>query len=98
MPLPRFTASPVHSQPAALDGSVAGLAQSAAATYGHYNIRGDCVTSGLIRTPMTQALVKNKTSLKLSAALHPLDRIGEPDEVASAIRWFLSPEKMWVTG
>jgi len=46
---------------------------------------------------MTQALVK-KTSLKLSAALHPLDRIGEPDEVASAIRWFLSPEKIWVTG
>jgi len=30
--------------------------------------------------------------------LHPLDRIGEPDEVASAIRWFLSPEKIWVPG
>ena len=34
----------------------------------------------------------------MSAALHPLGRIGEPDEVASAIRWFLSPENSWVTG
>ena len=34
----------------------------------------------------------------MSAAMHPLGRIGEPDEVASAIRWFLSPENSWVTG
>ena len=86
MPLPRFTASPVHAQPAALDGSVAGLAQSAAATDGRYNIRDNCYAPGLTRTPMTQALAKNETSLKLSAALHPLDRIGEPDEGAIAIR------------
>ncbi len=39
-----------------------------------------------------------ETSLKLSAALHPLGRIGEPDEVANAIRWFLSPENTRVTG
>jgi 3-oxoacyl-[acyl-carrier protein] reductase len=87
-----------HEAIAAAKAGVAGLALSAAATYARYNIRVNCVAPGLTRTPLTQALTKNETSLKLSAALHPLGRIGEPDEVASAIRWFLSPEQSWVTG
>ena len=87
-----------HEGIAAAKAGVAGLALSAAATYARYNIRVNCVAPGLTRTPLTQALTKNEASLKLSAALHPLGRIGEPDEVASAIRWFLSPENSWVTG
>ena len=35
---------------------------------------------------------------KASEALHPLGRIGEPEEVARAIAWFLDPENSWVTG
>jgi len=41
---------------------------------------------------------QNELTLKASAALHPLGRVGEPEEVASAIRWFLSPENSSVTG
>ena len=87
-----------HEAIAAAKAGVAGLALSAAATYARYNIRVNCVAPGLTRTPLTQALTKNEASLKASAALHPLGRIGEPDEVASAIRWFLSPVQSWVTG
>jgi NAD(P)-dependent dehydrogenase (short-subunit alcohol dehydrogenase family) len=87
-----------HEAIAAAKAGVAGLALSAAATYARYNIRVNCVAPGLTRTPLTQALTKNEASLKLSAALHPLGRIGEPEEVANAIRWFLSPENSWVTG
>jgi NAD(P)-dependent dehydrogenase (short-subunit alcohol dehydrogenase family) len=87
-----------HEAIAAAKAGVAGLALAAAATYARYNIRVNCVAPGLTRTPLTQALTKTETSLKMSAALHPLGRIGEPDEVANAIRWFLSPENSWVTG
>ena len=87
-----------HEAIGAAKAGVAGLALSAAATYARYNIRVNCVAPGLTRTPLTQALTKNETSLKMSAALHPLGRIGEPEEVAGAIRWFLSPENRWVTG
>jgi 3-oxoacyl-[acyl-carrier protein] reductase len=87
-----------HEAIAAAKAGVAGLALSAAATYARYGIRVNCVAPGLTRTPLTQALTKNEASLKASTALHPLGRIGEPDEVASAIRWFLSPENTWVTG
>jgi 3-oxoacyl-[acyl-carrier protein] reductase len=54
--------------------------------------------AGLTRTPLTASLTQNELTLKASAALHPLGRIGEPGDVASAIRWFLSPEQSWVTG
>ena len=83
---------------AAAKTGVAGLALSAAATCARYNIRAGCVALGLTRTPLTQALNENEASLRFSATLHPLGRIGEPDEVACAMRWFLSPEQSWVTG
>ncbi len=87
-----------HEAVAAAKAGVVGLALSAAATYARYNIRVNCVAPGLTRTPLTQSLTTNVASLKLSAALHPLGRIGEPMEVASAIRWFLDPQQSWVTG
>jgi NAD(P)-dependent dehydrogenase (short-subunit alcohol dehydrogenase family) len=43
-------------------------------------------------------LTRNEASLKASIALHALGRISEPDEVARAILWFLSPEQSFVTG
>jgi NAD(P)-dependent dehydrogenase (short-subunit alcohol dehydrogenase family) len=87
-----------HEAIAAAKAGVTGLALSAAATYARYNIRVNCVAPGLTRTPLTQVITKNEVSLKMSAAMHPLGRIGEPHEVASAIRWFLSSEQSWVTG
>jgi NAD(P)-dependent dehydrogenase (short-subunit alcohol dehydrogenase family) len=87
-----------HEVIAAAKAGVVGLAQSAAATYARYNIRVNCVAPGLTRTPLTESLTRNEASLKASAALHPLGRIGEPHEVASAIAWLLDPEQSWVTG
>lgn len=87
-----------HEAIAAAKAGVVGLAQSAAATYARYNIRVNCVAPGLTRTPLTESLTRNEGSLKASAALHPLGRIGEPHEVASAIAWLLDPEQSWVTG
>ena len=87
-----------HEAIAAAKAGVVGLAQSAAATYARYNVRVNCVAPGLTRTPLTESLTKNEASLKASAALHPLGRIGEPNEVASAIAWLLDPEQSWVTG
>ena len=87
-----------HEAIAAAKAGVVGLAQSAAATYARHNIRVNCVAPGLTRTPLTDSLTRNESSLKASAALHPLGRIGEPHEVASAIAWLLDPEQCWVTG
>ena len=66
-----------HKAIAAAKAGVVGLAQSAAATYARYNIRVNCVAPGLTRTPLTESLTRNEASLKASAALHPLGRIGD---------------------
>ncbi len=87
-----------HEAIAAAKAGVIGLSLSAAATYASRGIRVNCVAPGLVRTPMTARLTANENSLKSSTAMHALGRIGEPEDVAAAIEWLLSPEQSWVTG
>lgn len=87
-----------HEAIAAAKAGIIGLTLSAAATYGPRGIRVNCVAPGLVRTPMTARLTANDATLKMSTAIHALGRIGEPDDVAAAIEWLLSPQQSWVTG
>lgn len=87
-----------HEAIAAAKAGVEGLALATAASYARFGVRVNCVAPGLTRTPMTRSLTQNETVAKMSAALHPLGRIGEPAEVASAICWLLDAEQSWVTG
>ncbi|MBK9315849.1 MAG: SDR family oxidoreductase [Acidobacteria bacterium] len=87
-----------HEAIAAAKAGIIGLALSAAATYGSRGIRVNCVAPGLVRTPLTSRITGNESSLKGSIAMHALGRIGEPEEVASAIAWLMDPAQGWVTG
>ncbi len=87
-----------HEAIAAAKAGVEGLALAAAASYARYRVRVNCVAPGLTRTELTRSLTQNETVAKMSAALHPLGRIGEPAEVASAVCWLLAREQGWVTG
>jgi NAD(P)-dependent dehydrogenase (short-subunit alcohol dehydrogenase family) len=82
---------------AAAKAGVEGLAL-AAASYARYQVRVNCVAPGLTRTGLTRALTQNKAAAKASAALHPLGRIGEPAQVASAICWLLEGAQASITG
>ncbi len=89
---------PSHEAIAAAKAGIIGLALSAAATYASKRIRFNVVAPGLTRTPMTRSITENKAALEASTRIHPLGRIGEPEEVAAAIAWFLDPNQSWVTG
>lgn len=89
---------PNHEAIAAAKAGVEGLALSAAATYAPRRIRVNVVAPGLVRSAMTARITGNEAALRASVAMHALGRIGEPDEVASAIAWFLDPSNGWVTG
>jgi NAD(P)-dependent dehydrogenase (short-subunit alcohol dehydrogenase family) len=89
---------PNHEAIAAAKAGVIGLTLSAAATYASRGLRVNCVAPGLVRTPLTSRLTENDASLKVSIAMHALGRIGEPEDVAAAIDWLMSPEQTWVTG
>lgn len=85
-----------HEAIAAAKAGIIGLTLSAAATYARQKIRVNCVAPGLTRTPLTAGITGNESMLKNSAAMHALGRIGEPEEVAAAIRFLLESE--WITG
>ena len=87
-----------HEAIAAAKAGVIGLTLSAAATYAPKGLRVNAVAPGLVRTPMTARITGNETALKASTALHALGRVGEPEDVASAIAWLLDPAQSWVTG
>ena len=77
---------------------VISLTVSAAASYASYGIRINCVAPGLVKTPLTQQVTGNETSLRASVAMHPFQRIGEPADAVSAIVWLAEPRNGWITG
>ena len=87
-----------HDALAAAKAGIIGLTLSSAASYAARNIRVNCVAPGLIDTPLTSKLTSNKTSLEVSNKMHPLGRIGNAEDVASAIVWLLDPKNSWLTG
>ncbi len=89
---------PNHEAIAAAKAGVVGLALSAAASYAPRGIRVNVVSPGLVRTSLSEPLTQNQASEKASLAMHPLGRLGEPDDVARAIAWLLDPGQSWVTG
>jgi len=87
-----------HEAVAAAKAGVEGLVLAAAASYARFGVRLNCVAPGLTRTELTSSLTRNEGVARASAALHPLGRVGEPADVASAICWLLDREQSWVTG
>lgn len=87
-----------HEAIAAAKAGIIGLTLSAAASYAARGIRVNCVAPGLVATPMTARITSNEASVKASAAMHALGRIGAPEDVASAIDWLLDSANGWVTG
>lgn len=87
-----------HEAIAAAKAGVIGLMLAAAASYANKGIRINAVAPGMTDTPMTAKLLGDDTSRATSAKLHPMNTIGRPDEVASAIAWLLDPLQRVVTG
>lgn len=87
-----------HEAIAAAKAGIEGLMRAAAATYAASGIRVNTVAPGLVDSTMSQKIVSSPTALAASLQLHPLARVGQPEDVATVISWLLGPETPWVTG
>jgi len=87
-----------HEAIAAAKCAVTGLALSAAATYADKGVRVNVVAPGLTRSTLTQRFIATPEGEARSAALIPTNRIAEPDDVAHAFSFLLSPHAAHITG
>lgn len=78
---------------------VVGLTKAAAIEYGNSAIRVNAVCPGVIRTEMADRLMKDNESIETAiTALHPLGRLGTPQEVAETVVWLSSDQASFITG
>lgn len=78
---------------------VVGLTRAAALEYGTQGIRVNAVCPGVIRTPMVSRVIEEDPSLEEQfAAMEPIGRLGEPEEIGEAVAWLCSDRASFVTG
>ncbi|MCL4168051.1 UNVERIFIED_CONTAM: hypothetical protein GTU68_035658, partial [Idotea baltica] len=76
---------------------VVGLTKAAAADYATQGVRVNAVGPGYIRTPMLENDLDAET-LAFLASLHPIQRMGEAEEVSALILFLLSDRASFITG
>ena len=78
---------------------VIGLTRSAALEYASRGIRINAVCPGAIETPMVADMVaKGWITMEDMVSGNPMKRLGQPEEIASAVLWLCSPGAGFVTG
>ncbi|HYX39573.1 MAG TPA: SDR family oxidoreductase [Oligoflexus sp.] len=87
-----------HEAIAAAKAAVEGLTLAAAASYAPRQVRVNAVAPALVETPLSQKFVSSDEAKKASAQMHPLGRIGQPDDIASILAMLVDPANNWMTG
>ncbi len=81
---------------AATKAGVAGFARSLAKEIGSRNITVNTISPGFIQTDMTDVLSEEHKQAMLGAI--PLARLGQPEEIASVVKFLVSDGAAYITG
>jgi NAD(P)-dependent dehydrogenase (short-subunit alcohol dehydrogenase family) len=93
-----YLATPTAGIYAASKHAVLGLTKTAAVEYGKHGIRVNAVSPGAVRTQMLHDVFGNEQAIDQMASVHPLGRIGRPEDIADAVVWLFSDRSSYYTG
>jgi len=77
-------------------GAILSLTRNMALDYAADKVRVNCLCPGFVDTPLLASMPPERRA-KL-AALHPLGRLGEPQEIAHMALFLISDQASWITG
>ena len=81
---------------AASKAGIIGFTKSLARELGSRNVRANVVAPGYVKTQLTDVLPEEATEAMLTNT--PLGRLGEPEDVAGAVRFLCSDAASFITG
>jgi len=90
------TGNPGQANYVASKAGTTGMSKALAAEVATRGITVNCVSPGFIATPMTDVLTEEQSSGMLQKI--PMDRLGEPADVAASVVYLASEEAAYVTG
>lgn len=83
---------------AASKGAVVQLTRQFAVSYGSRGVRVNAIAPGFIVTPMTALLREVPEVDQFLISLHPMGRLGQPEEIAAAAAFLASDEASFING
>ncbi len=77
-----------------------GLTKSAALEYASLGIRVNAICPAFVETPMIEqgGITPGSAFYDLIRNLHPIKRLGHPEEIASVVTFLCSPDASFITG
>lgn len=91
------TGMPFHASISMAKGAIEGLTKSLAAELAP-SIRVNCVAPSLVNTPLGSKFLSTPEKTEQMEKRNPLRKIGQPIDIANAIKYLLSEDSAWVSG
>lgn len=89
---------PFHASIATSKAAIEGLTKSLAAELASSAIRVNAIAPSLTNTSLASSLLNTPEKIEAANKRHPLQRIGQPEEIAALVAFLLDDQSSWITG
>ena len=88
---------PFHSSVSSAKAALEGLTKSLAAEYAP-KVRFNCISLSLVKTELADKFLNTDLKIEKAEQRHPLNSIGNADDIAFLVDYLLSEKSKWMSG